>query len=264
MLAALLRTARFLKTPRLASSWAAEFIDDRITTPRHRSHLDYYTQRQLPVSEGVAEALGIDAQTIDKHLNRLPDFLISENKDPGMTIKWSATSELAATTYTLIKILKPEVVVETGVGAGVSSWTILQAMEENGTGRLVSIDLPTPNTELLPEVGYLVPKELHHRWDLRTGPSQRLLPQTLNELGEIDIFQHDSRHSYSNQLREYRTAWPFINDNGMLISDDVSNDALYIATRRWNREPTIIGQSKESPIGLVRKTLSLTPASSQI
>ena len=120
-------------------------------------------------------------------------------------------------------------------------------------GRLLSIDLPTPNTELLPEVGYLVPHELRGRWELRTGPSKRLLPEVLSELREIDIFQHDSRHSYSNQLREYRTAWPFIKDGGMLVSDDVSNDALHDSSRCWGREPTIIGQSKESPIGLVSK-----------
>jgi predicted O-methyltransferase YrrM len=216
-------------------------------------HLNYYSARQLPVAEGVAQALAIEISAVNEKLKNLPDFLIEKNKDPGMTIKWSATSELAATTYALIKLLKPEVVVETGVGAGVSSWTILQAMDENGSGRLISIDLPTPNTELLPEVGYLVPRDLRYRWDLRTGPSKKLLSQTLKELRKIDIFQHDSRHSYTNQLREYQTAWPFINDGGLLVSDDVSNDALHDASRTWNKEPSIIGQSKESPIGLVRK-----------
>jgi predicted O-methyltransferase YrrM len=237
----------------VTATWAAEFVDDRITTPRHRKHLDYYADRQLPVADGVAEAVGIDVSVVDEQLSHLPDFLVDENRDPGMTIKWSATSELAATTYALIRLLRPEIVVETGVGAGVSSWTILKAMEENGTGRLISIDLPTPNTELLPDVGYLVPGELRHRWELLVGPSQRVLPQVLDELVEIDIFQHDSRHSYSNQLREYRTAWPFLRVGGMLVSDDVSNDALHDASRSWGREPTIIRQSKNSPIGLIRK-----------
>ena len=253
MLSALLRTARFFKSPRTASTWAAEFIDDRIVTPWHRNHLGYYADRQVPVAEGVTEALGVDLAEVDEHMSNLPGFLVDENKDPGMTIKWSATSELAATTYVLVKLLKPDIVVETGVGAGVSSWTILKAMEENGQGRLISIDLPTPNTELLPEVGYLVPAELRHRWNLRFGPSHRLLPQVLTELVEIDMFQHDSRHSYSNQLREYQTAWPFIKTGGMLISDDVSNDALYDSSRSWGREPTIIRQGKDSPIGLIRK-----------
>ena len=253
MISALLRTARFFKSPRTATTWATEFIDDRITTPRHRKHLSFYVERKLSVSEGIAKILDIDKSVVDDQLNDLPDFLVSENKDPGMTIQWSATSELAATTYALVKLLKPATVVETGVGAGVSSWTILKAMEENGTGRLVSIDLPTPNTELLPDVGYLVPAELRHRWDLRTGPSNRLLPLVLKEFGEIDIFQHDSRHSYSNQLSEYITSWASIKKSGILVSDDVSNDALHDATQKWNTYPVIIGQSKESPIGLVRK-----------
>jgi predicted O-methyltransferase YrrM len=253
MLAELIRTAKFLRTPRQAFQWAGEFVDDRITTPRHLKRVAYYADRQLSVAAGISEATGVDIPAVEQILSDLPDFLIGENRDPGMTIKWSATSELAAATYALVKMLKPEVMVETGVGAGVSSWTILHAMEQNGIGKLVSIDLPTPNTELLPEVGYLVPDELRHRWDLRTGPSKSLLPQVLTEHGEVDIFQHDSRHSYSNQLREYTTAWPFIRQGGMLVSDDVSNDALYDASRLWGREPSIIGQSKESPIGLVRK-----------
>ena len=253
MLSALMRTARFFKTPRPAATWAAEFIDDRITTPRHRKHLAYYSGRQLPVLEGIVQATGLDDTSVKEQLDNLPDFLVAGHEDPGMTISWSATTELAATTCVLIRLLKPEIVVETGVGAGVTSWTILHAMEQNGVGKLISIDLPTPNTELLPGVGYLVPRELRHRWDLRTGPSRKLLPRVLKEMGRADIFLHDSRHSYSNQLREYRTAWPFIKKGGMLISDDVSNDALYEASRQWGREPSIIGQDKDSPIGLVRK-----------
>jgi len=253
MLSALIRTIRFLRSPLLALAWAAEFLDDRLTTPRHRRHLSYYFKRQLPVSEGVAAGLGVDISIVNEQLSNLPNFLAEQNKDPGMMIKWSATSELAAATYAVVRMLRPEVVVETGVGAGVSSWTILKAMDENGMGCLVSIDLPTPNTELLPEVGYLVPNELRGRWDLRTGSSRRLLPKVFEEFPEVDMFQHDSRHSYSNQLSEYQIAWPHIRLGGLLISDDVSNDALYEASLLWNVEPTIIGQSKNSPIGLVRR-----------
>jgi len=253
MSSSLLRTARFFKTPRLAAAWSAEFIDDRISTPRHRKHLGYYAERQVSVVEGIANLAGVNEQAVAGHLANLPEFLAADDGDPGLKLKWSATTELAATTYVLMRLLQPNTVVETGVGAGVSSWTILYAMEEGSRGRLISIDLPTPNTELLPEVGYLVPGPLRHRWELCVGPSQRLLQQTLDDLGEICIFQHDSRHSYSNQLREYQTAWPHIRSGGLLVSDDVNNDALYEASRSWDQEPVIIGQSKESPIGLVRK-----------
>ena len=253
MFAGIIRIARFFKSPRIALTWSLEFMHDRVTTRRHKNHLKYYSYHQLPLKEGIAQATGMYSSQINKYLCKLPPFLTSTNQDPGMNINWSATSELAAIAYVLVRILKPDIVVETGVGAGVSSWTILHALEENNTGRLVSIDLPTPNTQLLPEVGYLIPNTLRHRWDLQTGASQKLLPEILSELGEIDIFQHDSRHSYSNQLREYQCAWPFIKHGGMLISDDISNDALYDASKSWDRDPIIIQQSKDSPIGLVKK-----------
>ena len=254
MFSAIKRTLRFFKSPQLATIWAAEFIDDRISTPLHRKYLNEYAHKQMPLKQGLVSITGLSEISVKNHLNSLPRFLTAENKDPGMNIKWSSSWELAATTYTLVRILKPMVVVETGVGAGVSSWTILHAMEQNNAGRLISIDLPTPNTELLSEVGYLVPKNLYHRWELNIGSSGRLLKQILDQLGRIDIFQHDSRHSYRNQLREYLTAWPFISQGGILITDDVNNDALHHASHKWNQNAIIIGQRKKPPIGLVRKT----------
>ena len=254
MFSALKRTLRLFKSWQLATIWAAEFIDDRVTTPLHRKYLEDYAHKQMPLKEGIASVTGLSEISVENHLKNAPGFLTAENKNPGMTLKWSSTWELAATTYTLVRILKPMIVVETGVGAGVSSWTILHAMEQNNVGKLVSIDLPTPNTELLPEVGYLVPKNLHHRWELNIGSSGRLLKQILDQLGKIDIFQHDSRHSYRNQLREYLTAWPFISQGGILITDDVNNDALHHASHKWNQDSIIIGQPEKPPIGLVRKT----------
>jgi len=202
---------------------------------------------------GLANSLGVPIEEVESELSNLPPFLTGSDRDPGMTNRWSATNELAAIDYVTIKLLEPDIVVETGVWGGVSSWTMLHAMNEIGKGRLISIDFPTPNTELLPEVGYLVPDNLRDRWDLRIGFAEQLLPAVLAEVGLIDVFQHDSRHSYTNQLREYRTAWPYLSEGGLLISDDVSNDALHDACESWNQSPVIVHQSKSSPVGLVRK-----------
>ena len=253
MFSALIRTLKFFRSPQLARIWAEEFIEDRINTPLHRKHVNYYAINKLPIKQGIAKVTGLEDTDVEPYFKNLPKFLSDQNKDPGMSIRWSSTSELATTTYIIVRLLKPKIVVETGIGAGVSSWIILHAMQQNGIGKLVSIDLPTPNTQLLPSVGYLVPRNLHHRWDIRTGSSRELLLPLLSKLSKIDIFQHDSRHSYKNQLQEYLTAWPFIRDKGILISDDVNNDALHDASKKWNQDLTIIDQNKESPIGLVRK-----------
>ncbi len=98
MFSALIRTARLFKAPSLATVWATEFIDDRITTPRHRKHIDYYATKQLSIREGIIRITGGSDLDVEYHFNNLPGFLTAENKEPGLTIKWSSTSELAATT----------------------------------------------------------------------------------------------------------------------------------------------------------------------
>ena len=70
-------------------------------------------------------------------------------------------------------------------------------------------------------MGYIVPAHLRKRWDLRLGDSKILLHPLLNELEEIDIFIHDSLHTYDHMMYEYTEAWPFINKSGLLISHDI-------------------------------------------
>jgi predicted O-methyltransferase YrrM len=126
--------------------------------------------------------------------------------------------------YVLTRLLKPQQILETGVGAGVSSAYILQALHMNGSGRLTSIDLPDDGGLS----GWAVPTELHKYWDLHLGPSSELLQKVLNELTSIDIFLHDSEHSYDNMMYEFTTVWPFIRDGGLFLAHDVGrNDALF-------------------------------------
>jgi predicted O-methyltransferase YrrM len=131
--------------------------------------------------------------------------------------------------YAAARILRPAVVVETGVGSGVSSTFFLSALEKNGEGRLYSIDLPTPRESLLPaglQTGWLVPDRLRPRWELTLGDARLHLPPTLHRLGRVDLFYHDSDHSYGHMTWEYTVAYPHIRRGGLLLSDDVtSNDA---------------------------------------
>lgn len=144
--------------------------------------------------------------------------------------------------YLVVRALRPRVVVETGVASGRSSAAILLALEQNGLGRLYSIDLPQHysssqpetyvtaegNTELrgfVPEgklPGWLIPRELRARWQLILGDSKVELPKLLSQLSKIDIFYHDSDHSYESMMFEFKQAWPLIPTGGFLLSDDIS------------------------------------------
>ena len=138
--------------------------------------------------------------------------------------------------YIMTRILKPKVVVETGVFEGHSSLSILLALEENNKGYLYSIDLPSPKLPPNKEPGWIVPEYLRKRWDLRLGKSSELLPGLLEEVKEVDIFLHDSKHSYENMHWEYKTAWNRIRKGGLLLSHDISQNAAFRDFARYGSE----------------------------
>ncbi len=168
--------------------------------------------------------------------------------------------------YTLVRWLRPEVIVETGVSRGVSSKIILSALEDNGAGTLYSIDLP--NAKWVDEkgtqwddsiskgatTGDLVPKNLRFRWNLVIGESQAMLPLLLNRIGPIDVFIHDSEHSYAHMMFEFSTAWPFVRNSGVMISDDEDyNNALkdFVGSMDGRFAKTFVKNSDGHKYGLV-------------
>lgn len=136
--------------------------------------------------------------------------------------------------YFLVRKTKPATIVETGVAAGESSGYILQALHDNKKGKLYSIDLPFQwyiygnhklHLDSLPAgkmPGYLIPESLKKNWHLILGNTYEKLPELMKKLKKIDIFLHDSEHSDKAMVFEYKQAWPHINSNGLLLSDDIS------------------------------------------
>ncbi len=157
--------------------------------------------------------------------------------------------------YAVVRSLRPQVAVETGVANGFSTAFLLQALDANGEGHLHSIDLPRevgraydPGTFYegegragIPagsEPGWLIPDELRHRWTLLLGRSQDELPPLLDRLGEVDFFMHDSEHSFDCMWFEFNATWARLRAGGVLVSDDVnSTEAFPRFAREQSREP---------------------------
>jgi predicted O-methyltransferase YrrM len=141
--------------------------------------------------------------------------------------------------YALVRHLMPENIVETGVANGVSSTIILTAINLNKKGILHSIDLPTKfwdKTDYRKEdkvqvkndqVGWIVPKELRNNWSLTLGKSKEKLPEVVKEIKKLDMFFHDSEHSYENMMFEFTTVWPYIVKKGIIIADDVNRNNAF-------------------------------------
>jgi predicted O-methyltransferase YrrM len=131
-----------------------------------------------------------------------------------------------ATLYGLTRWLRPAVIVESGGYIGMSSAFILKALadEKLTTAKLYSVELSQEC-----EQGVLIPDELRPA----SGgfvPMRGRLEDFLkrNELpSSIDMFLHDSSHSYRHMLWEFRQFWPRLRDGGLLVSHDVQMNAAF-------------------------------------
>ena len=129
--------------------------------------------------------------------------------------------------------MKPNVVVETGVCYGASSAYILEALKENRRGVLYSIDLGNTTDE--PPSDFFVPPRFKDRWHLIVGDSKQELPRLLARLGRIDLFHHDSLHTYEHMMWEYETAFSYLGPSGVLSSHDVRS--VLSLQRPFQRNP---------------------------
>ena len=123
--------------------------------------------------------------------------------------------------WCLVRHLRPMKIVETGVAHGVTSRFILEAIRSNGGGHLWSIDLPPLERSWRRQVGMAVGDRQSDRWTYIKGLSRRHLPGLLDELGQIDLFIHDSLHSDRNVLFELDRAWPRLGLRGAVVVDDI-------------------------------------------
>lgn len=133
---------------------------------------------------------------------------------------------LARLAYMFTRALEPEVVVETGVALGVVSNCILSALERNGRGRLISIDLP-PLGVSAESVGQIIPDDLRSRWKLRRGTSTRLLRTVLADLPPVGLFVHDSLFTWRNSTQEYAQVLPHLARQSAIIANCVQHSHAF-------------------------------------
>lgn len=148
---------------------------------------------------------------------------------------FDADSAFARCCYLLCRLAAPGVVLETGVANGTTSAFLLQAIRMNARGALHSIDfVDTTQAYTSDDVGSLVPEALRGPWHLSFGASRRLLPGLLQRVGQVDLFVHDSAHTYWNMRREFEAVWPALPPGGILIADDVQENPAFAELRERN------------------------------
>lgn len=169
--------------------------------------------------------------------------------------------------YVIVRARRPQLIIETGVLHGFGSTFLLAALAENGSGRLVSIDLPSRDGSLvyqgtftLPDerpAGWVIPDRLRERQHVMLGRSESLLPEAIAQFGAPDIFLHDSDHSYQHIMMEIAFAWAHM-EGGVIIVDNVEQNRAFADFAAGTESPNAVFSSYDEPArvwqhGVLRK-----------
>jgi len=190
---------------------------------------------------------------VEQNLEKLKNEKYPSKKKPYPT-DYSINSDSRKFLYCLCRILKPKNVIETGVAYGISSSYILQALEDNKFGKLYSIDSIFRPWQTEEMIGSIIPKKLKSKWELIIGKSTEKLENISNEVKDLDIFIHDSSHTYENMMFEFNIIIKKIKKEGVIISDDIiDNDAFYDFTRMNNVKKYVVKVKGNQGLGIIIK-----------
>lgn len=221
----------------------------------HSEFVDKMFSSELEYQEYVREfEEGTIAEIQNKALDKYSQLT---GEDTGMG---AISLDAARDYYAITRKLEPDTVVETGVCNGLSTVSVLLALQKNGTGQLYSIDYPFKADESLEEFrndtfegyrgaaipsdkepGWIIPDELRNQWNLIIGKSQRELPKLMVRIEALDLFIHDSEHSHPCMMFEYELAYEWLVDRGMILSDDIN----------WNNSFEVFTDIREPEYGKI-------------
>lgn len=116
--------------------------------------------------------------------------------------------------YAFVRILKPRVIIETGVdkghGAILLCAALLRNRGEGASGRYYG-------TDINPEAGWLLRPPYSDVGTILVGDSIQTLS---NFTDKIDLFINDSDHSAEYEYREYKTVAEKLSDQAVLLGDN--------------------------------------------
>lgn len=152
-----------------------------------------------------------------------------------------ADRHLGLVVWNVVRALKPQVVVETGVARGVTSALILQSLDP--PAKLYSVDLPPLSKPWIDEVGIAVDPKFHHNWIYRREASKRALPKL--EV-QPELFVHDSLHNYVTM--EFEFTWA--RHARVVVADDIESNAVFANSFSQTHTVVISHEEKDGLVGV--------------
>jgi hypothetical protein len=186
-----------------------------------------------------------EVQQLHDLLGEVSKLLTEKGLGTGRhTYGWYSDMEIdmCAAIWCAVRHSRPEVVMETGVAHGVSSRVVLEALALNDRGHLWSIDIANPiNLQVHGQTGVAITESCRPRWTYVEGESRQRMPSLVTEVGKVDLFIHDSLHTFKNTLFEMEQAASVMPPGGVMLIDDIrSHDGFATFARRHPEFKTIL------------------------
>lgn len=133
-------------------------------------------------------------------------------------------------------------ILETGVADGWSSITFLIYLENiQNRGKLTSIDMPYLDRPGDYKCGKIIPREFKNQWLLLVKPDSLALKDLKKESKKYDLVHYDSDKSIKGRQESYPKLWELLNNDGILISDDISdNMSFFNFCKSIEKKPIVI------------------------
>ena len=141
--------------------------------------------------------------------------LFSDLKD---VVSENASIDRLISLWNLMLACKPRNIVETGTQYGVSAASMGKCKDRfNLTTSIKTFDV---------EANPLIAPSSNVEYHLMRSPVRKSFIRYLKDLPFLDIFFHDSDHSYENMTFEFAYAWDIMKCN-ILLSDDIDNNYAF-------------------------------------
>ena len=243
--------------PSLFWELGKKFSDRNLTAEAHARRVNEYDKFSVSAEVAVAAVtLANHGEVVDALSERALETIRSELRDIASEKKigdatWGGFGEVC---YAICRLMKPLTVLETGVAFGWTTAHILAALENNQRGHLYSIDLPAFRPGSGKITGAFVPDRLKHRWTLQLGSQKALLPVMLRDVDKVDFFHYDSDKTYQGMKWAYRTVWEKMLAGGVLMSDDMDNDAFLEFSEETDQTLLVVARPRDQQrVGFVRR-----------
>ena len=112
--------------------------------------------------------------------------------------------------YAFARIMKPDVIVETGVDKGLGAVLLCEALLKNGHGCYYGTDID-------PNAGKMLAGEYRTVGEILYGDS---IESIRGLAGPVDLFINDSDHSDEYEAAEYRTVEPLLSRRAIILGDN--------------------------------------------